>query len=92
MDYNFVQQEEKLFSKKNLIPYLILAIFILAIPLGVKLVQTQTQLKSRAAGGDITFRGTGVTCPATGECSATEAQIEVVLDSPFGSPLPAAGP
>lgn len=84
MDYNFEQQEEKLFSKKNLIPYLILLILVLAIPLGVRLVQTQQQLQSRAAGGEVSFRGSGVTCPATGECTATQPQIEVVLDSPFG--------
>lgn len=87
MDYNFVQQD-KLFSKKNLISYLVLLILVLAIPLGVRLVKTQQQLQSRAAGGGITFRGTGVTCPATGECTSTEAQIEVVLDSPFGESLP----
>lgn len=47
-------------------------------------MQTQQQLKSRAAAGEVTFRGEGVNCPASGECSATQGQIEVVLDSPFG--------
>lgn len=88
MDYNFQQSEGKLFSKRNLISYLILLILILAIPLGLRLVQTQQKLASRAAGGEVTFRGEGVDCPVTGECTATRSQIEVVLDSPFGPPGP----
>lgn len=69
-----------------------MAILVAGIPLGVKLVQEQTQLKSRAAGGGVSFRGVGVTCPATGECESTEPQVEVVLDSPFGAPLPPISP
>lgn len=77
---------DKLFTKKNIISYLILAIMVVGIPFGVKLVQTQQQLKSQAAADPITFRGTGVSCPTVGgECSATEPQIEVVLESPFGA-------
>lgn len=85
MDYS--SSDNHWFSKKNIITYLILAILVLAIPLGVKLVQTQQQLKSKAALETVTFRGEGVNCPATGECTATQPQIEVVLDSPFGPPL-----
>ncbi len=82
MDYS---QSDKLFSRKNIIYYLILLILILAIPLSIRLVQTQQQLKSRAAAGEVSFRGEGVNCPAAGECTATQSQIEVVLDSPFGA-------
>ena len=74
-------------NKKNIITLLLLAILVLAIPVGVRLVKTQQILQSRATGGGITFRGTGVACPASGECSTTERQIEVVLDSPFGASL-----
>lgn len=92
MDYDFINQEKKLLTKKNIVTFLILAILMAGIPLGVKLVQEQTLLKSRAVGGGVSFRGTGVTCPPTGECESTEPQVEVVLDSPFGVFLPALSP
>ena len=84
---------DKLFSKKNVITYLILAIIILSIPIGVRLAQQQTQLRSLAAGGDIKFSGTGVTCDpnaASNEvgCKTTESNVRIELTSPFGSPTP----
>lgn len=48
-------------SKKNLINVLILLILILAIPLGMKLVQNQQILKSRAVEASVTFSGPNVT-------------------------------
>ncbi len=84
MDYS----ENKLFSKKNIISYLLLAILIVAIPVGLKLGQQQQILKSRAAGEPpIVFKGTGVDC-SKGECVTTSATIDVEVFSPLGSPEP----
>lgn len=84
---------DKLFSKKNIISYLILAIIILAIPIGVRLAQQQTQLRSLATGDEIKFSGTGVTCDpnaASNEvgCKTTSGTVKIELTSPFGSPAP----
>ncbi|MBI2040239.1 hypothetical protein HYT18_04135 [Candidatus Microgenomates bacterium] len=88
MDFSSFDSD-KLFSKKNLITYLILAIIILAIPIGVRLVQQQTQLKSLAAESKIEFSGDGVTCdpsvPSSAiACTTTESTITIELTSPFG--------
>ena len=82
MDYNFVQQD-KLFSKKNIITYLILVIVIVAVPLGVRLVQTQTQLKSKAAtGNEIKFvESNTLKCDAT-SCTTTTSEVEVEIKAP----------
>lgn len=85
--------DNNLFSKKNIITYLILAIIILGIPIGVKLVQQQTQLRSKAAGDEIKFSGDGVKCDpnaASNEvgCSTTNPTVRVQITSPFGAPLP----
>ncbi len=87
MDNYFQGVEEKLFSKKNIITYLMLAIVALAIPLGVKLVQTQQTLKSRAAtGNEIKF------VPKTGElectsdrCTTTKPEVQVEIQAPADS-------
>lgn len=47
-------------SKKNLASLLVLAILVLAIPLGVNLVRQQQILKSRATGEQITFASPGI--------------------------------
>lgn len=86
MDLEFPNGSQKLFSKKNLISYLMLAIIILAIPLTVKLVQEQQILKSRAqAGPPIKFTGTGVDCSRP-ECTSTSATLDIELLSPLGPP------
>ncbi len=43
---------KEILSRKNLISILILAILVLAIPIGIKMVQTQQTLKSKAATGN----------------------------------------
>lgn len=80
MDYS----TENIFSRKNLIPLLFLAILILAIPLGLKLVQQTQQLTSKAA-GDIKITGEGVSCTGN-ECTTTSPNFKIELDSPFGPP------
>lgn len=86
MDYS---TSDKLFSKKNIITYLILAIFILAIPLGVKLVQTQTKIQSRAqVGGEIKIpkRQTqefDQQCDSSGDnCTTSKQRIQIEIKSP----------
>lgn len=82
MDYS---SSDNLFSKKNIITYLILAIIALAIPIAVKLVQNQQILKSQAAiQPPITLpdlkkeqQGTPVT---------TSPIIKIQLTSPLGPP------
>ncbi len=86
MDYS----ENKLFSKKNIISYLLLAILIVAIPVGIRLVQQQQILKSRAAGeAPITFKspsGTNVVDCSKGECVTTSSTIDIEVFSPLGAP------
>lgn len=72
-------------DKKNVITYLILAILVLAIPLSVRLVQTQQQLTTKAAKDEIT-------CPEAklegGVCVTKTPEIKLKLDSPFGPAKP----
>lgn len=79
-------------DKKAVIQTLILAIIILAIPLSVRLAQTQQQLKSKAAGeGIVPVEGDTLKCSGSGAqqvCTTTKAAVEIKLDSPFGSPAP----
>lgn len=84
MDFNF-PSEEKLLSKKNLISLLLLAILILAIPLGVRLARQQQILKSRAVADPIKFTGSGVDCSKQ-ECVTTSPTINIELTSPLGPP------
>lgn len=86
MDNYFQAAEEKLFSRKNIITYLLLAIIAAAIPVGVKLVQTQKLLRSQAAvtGNEVTFPR--LKHDAQGNFVTNTTQIEIRLDSPFGPP------
>ena len=77
-------------SKKTIIGVLIAGILILAIPLTVKLVQTQLQLKSRASGNEISFPDTDThsqKCQGN-VCTTTKADIQIQLDSPYGPQAP----
>lgn len=84
MDYYFNSQEN-IFTKKNLITLLILSIIIVAIPLGVKLIQTQQILKSKAAGQEkIEFVGLGV---VGGRCSGNNCETKnLTVDIEITSP------
>ena len=78
--------QNNLFSKKNIITYLLLAVVVLAIPVGIRLVQTQQLLKSRAAtGNEVTFPG--LNQDAQGNYVTTDPQkVDIRLESPFGPP------
>lgn len=62
-----------------------MAILILAIPLAVRFIRNEqaTQLKSQAAGDEITFPG----LPQPGGVpTTTDPNVKVRLNSPFGGP------
>jgi len=82
--------DSNLFSKKNIISFLVIGILMLAIPVGVQLVQKQQALKSKAAGDPINLVGPNVKCSqGTNECVVTDKSFEVELRSPYGPPLAA---
>ena len=82
MDY-YPPQEEKLFSKKNVITYLIMAIIIVAIPIAVRLARTQQALRSQAAvENPITFPD--LRKNAQGDYETKVPEIEIKVESPFG--------
>lgn len=74
-----------LFTKKNLVTLLFLAILILAIPLGVKLAQQSQILKSRATSTPITFSGNGVNCSGA-TCTTPNTNFNVILNSCWEDP------
>lgn len=78
--------QENLFTKKNIITFLILAIIAVAIPVGIRLVQTQQLLRSQAApGNEVTFPN--LRQDAQGNYVTTDPQkVDVRLESPFGPP------
>lgn len=64
-----------------------MAILIVAIPLAVRLVQTQQQFKSRAAGDEIKFvESETLTCDDQGACTTSSTTIAMELTSPLGPP------
>ena len=79
MDYS---SSDKLFTKKNIISYLILAIVILAIPLGIGMVQRQTQLQIQAAGGDIKFPKTETQECRGDNCTTTSETVRLEIKAP----------
>lgn len=77
-------------DKKTIIGILLAAILLLAIPLSVKLLKSQLQLKSKASGNEIRFvTSDTLKCPSgNGICTTSTPDVSVQLDSPFGSPAP----
>lgn len=76
---------DSLFSKRNIIGILLIAIMLLAIPVAVRLAQEQQQLRSQAAGeGDIIFTGTSVKQDSTGNFTTTSPDVQIKVTSPFG--------
>ena len=85
---DFTSSDNNIFSKKNIISLLLLAILIVAIPLGVKLAQQQQILKSKAADAPrIQFSGTGVDCSKP-DCTTTSPTVDLELTSSLGAPKP----
>jgi len=81
--------ERKFLSKRNIITFLIIGILLLAIPVGVKLVQEQQLLKSKATGTEIQFvPDDNVSCDSGGNCATTDPTVQIELRSPLGPPQP----
>lgn len=79
--------ENKLSSKRNIMTFLVIGILMLAIPFGVSLTMREQTLKSKAAGDEITFSGSGVRQDAQGNWFTTDPSVQVVLKSPLGGPV-----
>jgi hypothetical protein len=70
-----------LLTKRNIITLLVVLIILLIIPLGVKLVQQQQQLRSKAASqASITFSGPNVSSDKT---TTTSPEVQVELRAPW---------
>ncbi len=83
------------FSKRNIIIGIIVLILIAAIPVTLYLVRQTQIFKPKAAsssGGEIKFRGPSVSGEGclnpTGECTATNRNIQLEITNPFVSPAP----
>lgn len=74
-------------NKKNLATLLLLGILILALPLGINLIQKQQVLKSRAAADPIVIKGSADVYQVDGQWVAKkDAKISLELTSPLGPP------
>lgn len=84
------EQTTQIFTKKNIISFLVIGILLLSIPFGVRLVIEQTQLRSRAAADPITFvPSETVACKTVNnrqECTTTSDTVSIELRSPLGPP------
>ncbi len=83
--------KEFLKDKKNLINLLILLILILALPLGIKLIQNQQILKGRAAGAEgLEFVEEPGVLEKRGNTFVLKdealGKVKLKLTSPFSSP------
>lgn len=80
--------KELLANKKNLLGLIILIVIIIAIPLTVRLVRQQQELRSKALETDpVHFVTTnGVTLDAQGY-KTTNPQVQIQLRSPLGPPV-----
>jgi len=78
-------QESNLFSKRNIITFLLIAIMMAAIPVAVKMAQEQQQLKSKAAStAGIIFTGDKVKQDSSGNYTTTSPDLQIKVTSPFG--------
>lgn len=74
-------------ARKDIISFIVLGLLIIAIPIGIKLLQNQQILKSKAATEKIIFSGTGVNCSGT-TCTTTSPTIDIGVSSTLGLPQP----
>lgn len=89
-------QFQELFTRKNIISLLVLAILVLAIPLGVRLIEERAILTGKAAVADLNFTGPNV-IPSSPIPIALSADVGVILTPPWppesgGGPNPTATP
>lgn len=74
-------------NKKNLATLLLLGILILALPLGINLIQKQQTLKSRATADPIVIKGSTDVYQVDGQWVAKkDAKISLEITSPLGPP------
>lgn len=74
-----------LFSKRNIISFLVIGIMLAAIPVAVRLVKEQQQLKSKAAStAGIIFTGDKVKQDSSGNYTTTSPDLQIKVTSPFG--------
>lgn len=80
----------RFFSKRNILAFLVVAILLISIPFGVKLVQERQNTKSKASSADaITFTGPNVDCTSNpSQCTTTSSTVQLQLVSPLGPPQP----
>lgn len=80
--------ENSSLNRKNIITFLVIGILLLAIPLGLRLLQSQQILKSKAAATPITFQGINVTNQNGKQVFRLDDQgqptVGLTLTSPFG--------
>ncbi len=74
-------------NRKNLISVLLLGILILALPLGIRQLQMQQIIKSRAATDPVVFTGPNVKQKGNGVWVATKPKISLQITSPLGPPV-----
>lgn len=81
------ESEKQLFTRKNVISFLLVGILVLAIPFATRLVQFRESLKIMAGSLEITFTGDDVDCSAGDDKCVTKSDIvEVEFNSPLGEP------
>jgi len=75
-------------NKRNVITFLVIGILLLAIPLGLRLLQNQQTFRSKAASGPITFQGLNVRELNGRQVFKLDDQgqptVGLTLTSPFG--------
>lgn len=81
-----------LLTRRNIFALLIIGFLAVGLLVGLRLVQQQTQLKSKAAaslGGEVKFEGPNVSgdgCTAPlGDCTATNRNIQLKITNPFSA-------
>lgn len=78
--------DNKLLTKRNIIVLVVLIVLAVAIPLGLKLIQQQQTIRSRASTDTPQIRfvqGANVNCDtSSGNCTTTADTVDIELVSP----------
>lgn len=75
-------QFQELFTRKNIVSLLVLAILVLAIPLGVRLIEERAILTGQATSADLSFTGPNVVS-ASPIPVALSASVGIILTPPW---------
>lgn len=84
---NFSGDDNTLLTKRNIIALVVLVVLAVAIPIGLRLVQQQQQLRSRASVGSTTggvqfVQDTNTSCDADRNCTTTSDTVQIQLNPP----------